>query len=344
MILSSSIALRQIACYPLQSTRPFSSILSSNALFENLRAVQEKRLSDPHQELERLKKDPEITSRLLYWNSSKSTDLFHRIAYGRAIEVYEHLKDTHYIFTHAQTNSFWLVSNIFKRVLLGKDLLEFEVALRHPVECLSFQDRQAKWYQRIRQDSLLRCSDEEYSTELLSADGYLSSDFYSESALSFFKVSFPQGYSSTQKRLSLTTLAEHYLAGSSTRQKFLEEFHQLDHSIEPQRYPTDQSTSNLYLICIPKEEFSSCGYLSHKFGVPVNLQEFPHFKNQTEETLLEKMQKEVSPSASWPQVRLLTNQLVALQDRTKTLAFSARPDADLHQIVNRVKILTEKYF
>jgi hypothetical protein len=94
----------------------------------------------------------------------------------------------------------------------------------------------------------------------------------------------------------LTKIVHHHIADKSLATRVSRILTRLGRSIE-------DGGGTLYSICIPKEKFSSMGYLATLFGCPIDRTYNP------EE--LDSLQNGVFtyPKASFPQVRLLTKKL-----------------------------------
>jgi hypothetical protein len=258
------------------------------------------------------------------------------IAYARALEIFFLFEKTHYVFHHGQSGCGFLALNLLTKFLLEADqtkqFLKFETVLRHPVELKSISSAQTTdWYkQQISWKNLHKIRDKTLTNSLIAVDGYLPSIQQAESALSFF---FTEAYGSyTEIRIkepSIKAISEHFIFDKETKKNFIKQFNKFDEST------TCLGKGNLYTICVPKEYFNECGYLSEAFGVPAEL-------NKSISSVLEEMQNETIPGKKLPQVRLLTHKLDL--NKVPVFCFPAMRDHDYDNVVETVLDLVNRYF
>ncbi len=337
----------------LKNTNRFMTYSRYPDIEYKLKNLETCRLSDPIKELERLKKNPIIHDRLAKVNAHYRTSssyfhelpMFHQIAYGRSLEVFEKIKKTHYVFHHGQPGGFLVLNTLTKLLLepIKPGFLKFETILRHPssLKELKQEMHNVEWYkktltwEKIRQTTFMHeATDHKYTDSLVSVDGYLASTDESESALScFYNNAYRSG--ATIRDKVIAEIAKYYFHDINIQRSFIEAYNNL----------TDKfiSSGNLYAICIPKKYFNECGYLSLPFGVAATI------NKKDISDILEKMQEEIIPSKcdsekidkTFYQVRLLIHKLDP--EEVKIFIFPSISDEELNNIVKETSNLIKLF-
>ncbi len=262
-------------------------------------------------------------------------------ALGRSFEIFENFKKTHFIFHHGQSSLYFLTLNILKINLLFRNNLDnfskFSCSLRHPASLKNLDENihKVEWYKnRLTGANLHKENDRHHKVGLLAVDGYLASTAFAESALSFFGNVGINEASRIGKQQEFSEILDYQIQNHNNRLKFLKRFNDLEEELFSklgQRFYSEGAM--LYTICIPKNNFSNCGYLSWPFGIP-------HKINQNEVyPLLEKMQNEEEPGKDFPQVRLLTHLLQA--NNAQTFMFTTMPDDELEMLIAKIRELVQ---
>jgi len=330
----------------IKFSKPFCS-QSDASLMQRLRELQKQRLSDPEEELDRLKSNPSVRTRLnnvlsIYEREAVLGGLYpsplHHVSFCRSIELQKAVEDTHIVLNHGQSGSSLLSLNILNRELQNTESLEFEVKLRHPAN-FSEQTHTVDFFKNTLCFRDLRISDHHFKNDLIACDGYLGSTAQAESAWSFFLSGCNRDHETKWKVVN--QIAEKLLADSEKRKSFLQKFSQIDEEIIRNSYSRRGShfyerSGNLYSILIPKTDFDSVGYLARPCGVPAELRE-------TTEIHLDKLQKDETAGEFDPiQVRLLAQKVCSLN--LKTFVFPTRLDQELKEHILQIRSLVKEYF
>lgn len=300
------------------------------------------RCPDQKEELKRLCQDPFIQARvkkarkLEYYDLSDS----HLNAYGRVLEVFQTFQNTHYVFSHGQPTTRFVGDYLLNQKLLSKDkeATVFETVLRHPASFPAkfMRGKTVSFYRKqITKETVIRKSDYSFR-ELLPADAFLSTQVFSESALTAFSYG-PSNMESISRVLhgARREIASSLHADETNRDLFLREVHKLT--------PEDTEGGILFAVCVPKDFFPKCGYLSRPLGIPLL---FP----EADTEVLDDLQKgkvrlysngKISPSQSnIPQVRLLSHKLHGKKG-VSTFMFPTMQDHALLDLSHKVETLIE---
>ena len=299
-------------------------------------------------ELSRLVRNPNIRRRLDIIDSiSKHNFLLSRltrldeprkIAFGRSLEVFEELKNTHFIFHHGQHGLF-LPFNILKThwEFWPNPVTKFKWSVRHPANLQELDNNMltVAWYKR-RFLTYPYENDYDHQRALLSVDGYLASTRPGESALSVFCYN---GYDRAYDRVKtqvLTEIVNYHIEDPKNRDQFFNKFQQLDEGLDREFGQDLIHGAILYTICIPKNNFLNCGYLSKPFGMPVKIDQREVLP------LLEKMQNEEEIDKNFHQIRLLTHLLKA--NKALSFMFTTVSDDKLKKITTKVSEIIQSQF
>lgn len=320
--------------------------------------IEKLRLSDPKEELTRLKSNPSIRTRLenvlSAYEPEKKYGLFpsllHQISYCRSIEVLKAVEDTHIVLNHGQSGSDLLSLNILNRELQNlsesNQLLEFEVKLRHPVsfvdQPICDQTHSVDWFKKkldFENVRKYRITDHQYKNDLIACDAYLGSTAQAESAWSFFLAEGSKDHEIKWKIIN--QIAEKLISDSEKKESFFQKFTKIDLEILKSYSINRTSDSykrsgNLYSILIPKEDFDSVGYLAMPLGIPAEL-------TQPAETLLGELQNDESAGRYDPiQIRVVANKICSLN--LKTFVFPTRLDQELKESIEKIRSLVKEHF
>lgn len=287
---------------------------------DKIQSLMKKRLKSDELELARLKNIPKI-DQALQRISHVGLDLKQKVVVAQTLELCDLLKDSHYVISHAQANNGIIVNIVAKKtqeLFESKKNQYFEV-LRHNTflkEIPKYKD--VKWYQRDLagrrtwdDDGLLT----DLKTELISGDIHLESRRASESAIDFLR------WGEKGNRMG----RDQYLTYSIIQKILFEYFPDQEFASEASRKITDltrkEKGGTLYCICIPKEKFDSCVYLSFPYAQSLTKEDFPKIFNYLPEVLekwaisqqLNSWQKGGGDfDFYWrpPQVRILVSKLI----------------------------------
>lgn len=255
-----------------------------------------------------------------------------QVAFARSLQVYERLKATHYVFHHGQPSLRFLPFNIFKKQLLDPtDSKKENCFLRHPanIRHLSSTTHTVEWYiSHIIHENLEEHNDRVHRSALIAADGHLASTEIAESALAFFSSNCHNYTSIAVLQAAVSEVAKVHFPDIVVREQVVGELYRLETSIE-------EAGGVLYTICVPKENFRNCGYLSIPFGMAYPIE------NKGVEEFLEEMQITESPQKKMPQVRLLSHLLDA--NGAKTFMFAAIRDERLEELKVKVQEIIERW-
>jgi hypothetical protein len=247
--------------------------------------------------------------------------------YARVLEIFEALKSTHYVFTHGQSSSLFLPVYVLiqetSKLPPHRAWLKFETSLRHSLQI----ERRKHSVEHYKSRITLGNSDRKHVISLLAADVHLASFSMCESALSIF-LSHSWGQGDVEKRDALVHLiAQNYISSLSLQKKFIREFSLFDDECK-------SGSGVLSAICIPKESFRKCGYLSTSMGIP--------FRPTTDvNALLEEWQNNPFSYQKAPQVRLLTHKLPA--HNVKIFSFPTIEDANYFRLQAAVRETIHKF-
>lgn len=308
------------------------------------------RYSNLNNEFDRLVSHPKVRRRLeiidhfLKYHADIYSPLYldmpRKIAFGRALEVFEKFKNTHFTFFHGQPSIHFLPLNILKTSFLFwsnlDQLSKFSCVLRDPanLQGLDVNIHNVEWYKsRITRINGYRENDEHHRTALIAADGYLVSTTCEESALYYFC-----GANTLVEKVageSFYEIVNNHIIND--KKGFIDKFSELKElCVRAQEQYTYEKGAILYTICIPKNHFSNCGYLSYPFGIPIEI-------NQNEvHPLLEQMQNEEEANKNFPQIRILTHQLQS--NKAQVFMFSTMPDGELEELIVKIRSLIREHW
>jgi len=320
-----------------KSIRFFSSnarhFKSEQILKTEYNLLHSTRLSSPNEELERLKSDNLIHTRLnkittCHFSDFEQPSLFQQIAFGRSLEIFQLFNQSHYVLHHGQSGKGLLALNMLITSLLHRNehnpLLEFQTVLRHPVSLKNIDQKHhsVEWYKH--QLSRNNATDTWYTDSLIAADAYLASNHPGESAWDYFTHAYNKKL--TQK--ALADIINDSIADQKLRDQFLLEFNAL-HS----RTLSENENGVLYAICIPKDYFNQCAFLARTLGIPA--------LEVNEEVMLQKMQMESYPYKYDFQVRLLAHKLDPA--KVKIFIFPSTSDEVYFQLLKDLQALMHEY-
>jgi hypothetical protein len=318
-------------------------IQQGDSLLARLTSIQESRLSNIKDELNRLNSDPKIRQGLSHFiclYGSLPEDLL--VAYGRALQILKGIDETHYAFFHGASRRQMCLNILNTELVFQKEqdqYLKHNILLRHPALFSKENDRNIDWYKQNITGKRGK-TDDDYRKFLISADFTFNIDI-NESAISQLlnpKVLVNSAYLQTGSDVIKSIIQVEKSDFAEKFEKISKRVYKSRESIEP--------LGDLYVICIPKANFSTYGYLSKPYGVPLKL-------DQAEKTVLENGQNEDSffnfdCSSMRLQVRLLANKLIPsltakkkLNSDVITLIFPTMPDDDFEKIVNEIRTLVK---
>jgi hypothetical protein len=316
----------------------------SNSLISILRNIERQRLSDPKIELCRLKSIPFIARRLQNLDISYTSrncflqpNIFHKISYGRSLEILDTIKETHFVLNHGQASSCLLSLNLFvshlynKKNNIGDEILSNEVKLRY-YTC-SHSTTYFKNILNINNFNKTKLTDRDHGANLISCDGYLGSIDHAESALSFFLSNSSKD--NLIKWKSINGLVDKYIIDERKKLSFIEEFTKLDELIFYNDDPSYKYSGNLYTIIIPKHEFDPIGYISRPLGL------YEHYPRCSRNILDDLQMDESVGKEESLQIRLVANKKFS---DIKILTFPSRSDDTFFNNVKQMRVLVDKYF
>ena len=299
-------------------------------------------------ELTRLTNNPIINNRILEAIKGELNEfnINQRIAFGRSLEIFEIFKKTHYVFHHGQPGKLFLPLNFLIKSMVSfqenkfplsntnKILSLHETFIRHPIQVKNIT-RDVKFYvDNIRKGYIRRHNDHIYTKELLSVDAHLTSTAIAESALCIF-------LSKSNSRSNLRDIGINEISSlSNNKEKFLEEFIIFENNI-----CKEQWNGILYTICVEKNYFPQCGYLSLPFGISYPDEYKLKYYNMVNDTdILDKLQNTIEHTNEYatPQVRLLTHKLDP--QYVKIFIFPAITDDKYLFFLNQINDIVYKYF
>lgn len=300
--------------------------------------LRQKNPLEPHEEFDRLISNQMICERLSYLdlyhlNEFQLPSIMHKIAFGRSLKIFELFNQTHYVLHHSQSIDFLMLNILTKLVLCRNQpdaLSEFETVMRHP---MCFDAAHVETYtvdvfkNNITWDNISNENDHYYTKYLIAADAYLASVAHGESALRYFTEDW--NYKSFIKDQSLLAIVNYCIADESIKKKFISKFYEIEKKAKIGK-------GILYTICIPKDYFNECAYLSEMLGIPSDiLAEDVHLT-------LNMMQAECRPNKLFPQVRLLAHKLNS--EKVKTFIFPAMQDQLYFQLIQDMQSLIDENY
>lgn len=264
-----------------------------------------------------------------------------QLAFAKAIELREELKDTHYVFTHGQ-NTRMLLVNMLARKLKRKyepNQCEYFQVLRHDVYTRKVpEERNVKWYKtmlspysKIWYNPKKTYKDDAHYRELLCCDALLKSTVPYSSALSFLAGSTNLAIRENDQFVDnvLRSIVEQYILNQEVVERFLEEIVLLiNRTLEEGKIE-----GSLYSICIPKELFHEVGYVSKARGVPYNTVP-PRCLENLQKGELIKLEDRI------PQIRLLTH-LLSPEKNIHIIPYYAALSEDIDELEGDFSLLLE---
>ncbi|HSX11602.1 MAG TPA: hypothetical protein VLF94_07810 [Chlamydiales bacterium] len=215
-----------------------------------MQLIRQSRFEEPILEKQRLKGAGAVDEDKITKALEKSPLLENEkaeIILGQALEIKQLYGETHYVFTHGQSHSGYLLSLIYKAQAkqAGKNTKHFKLLRPHT---LHEQTASVEEYSKgggmdhsvMDHDLLVR-------ENLLSCSGNLYCNAPGESAISFF--------ASDQSMGSINALLEKQIGQSASDQLI-------------SAIPESRSPGNLYVVCIPKEQWTQAAYRCHPGGEP----------------------------------------------------------------------------
>lgn len=252
--------------------------------------IKAKRLPDAQAEIQRLRGflSDKTFKRLFPFANAKNEQM--RIILGRALELKEFYKDTHYVFTHASsqvwTGAFCLIKEFIRAEKPDESHSLFKY-LRWPKNDRQFAEQFLNMHPDLVSGQKM---DHDYNVDLLSADGYFWSRVQGESALHFLKNNMSIHISSANQfsRIPKDTLALILSEAGISKERFdiiIDRINQITDQMQNEmlQFQHEHGTSSygikqayigdLYLICIPKETVKNAQespvYASKNHGHPL---------------------------------------------------------------------------
>lgn len=314
-------------------------------LVDKLTEVQNRRLTHLKEESSRLKSDPLIKNRITsfkdFFGSVPNEAL---VPYGRAIEVLNKIKATHYVFTHGASRRQLCLNVLSVELFFQKQnnqFLKFQTLLRHP--SLFSENNSLEWYKNniTGRDKM---TDDHYRKFLISADYILENSSLEDSAVS--RLLMPKKLVYSAYLQAEEKIIDEAFCSKEARVAFVKKFTKIKSKVYDDDDARD-SFGDYYAICVQKSDFPLCGYIAKPYG------EFVKVKDEKKE--LEKGQDNFSffaPATSIIpfQVRLLaqklippTNDSVKLKPENVTLVFPSIPDQKYFELVLEIRSLIAEY-
>lgn len=280
-------------------------------------------------ELERLTEDPGIKERLEKTKKLRNGffDTTQQISFCRSLEVFNIFREKYYVFNHGQMAKWYLPINLLTKNMIDIELSCYETFMRHPQQIVGINHDVDYYTNNIIPKNRSVHNDRIYTKELISADAHLGSVIFGESAIRCFLARGSESTRLTNDDInSMTKLSSNY-------DEFIREFSRVQDIIYNLEYH-----GILYTICVNKDYFNQCGYLSLPGG-----QEYPESRIRDKE-ILEILQDSVNivDYGPLPQVRLLTHKLDPKY--TKVFIFSNMVDHQLVLANCHIKRVVQKFF
>lgn len=258
-----------------------------------------------------------FTTLFLKLDGDDARDSFHSVI-GRAQEIKEMYRATHYVFTHGQSLSISVINSTVQQLIR-----HFSPSFYHPLapsfrmpKTVPFVQNVDAFFKRHNVDSP-DFSDNRINLELLSVDGYFFNTGAYESAIDFLcrndnicTIDNPDKI----KNL-LRAILTNYLPNDFICKALADKLHAITVSISKA-----SKIGVLYTICVPKviveDPKRSFVYRSHPFGIRCPC----HPKQHT--AILERLQKGeavLCNSLQHPQYRLITSRMVENEKGERTV-------------------------
>ncbi|ARF10679.1 hypothetical protein Hokovirus_2_206 [Hokovirus HKV1] len=246
-------------------------------------------------ELTRLLLNQNIKSRLEQIHNPRF-QAEHKVSLARSFEVFEIFNDTHYVFNHGSSGPVFLTLNILIKQLTNPKLSPFETFLRIPEKNnYLLKDFGINYYIENIKKKFDNNDDHIYTKELISVDANLASNVIAESALQHFS------YASLTRINIKDTIIDEIAETTNNKKEFLHVYKLIEDEII---FNLD-CKSILFTICVKKDYFNKCGYLSGPGGFHIECNNINKVLSELQNNIIESDEYDYTI----PQVRLLTCKL-----------------------------------
>lgn len=266
------------------------------------------------------------------------------ITVGRAHEIMELYKMTHFIFSHGKCYYLSLVDDFIKEVVR----ITRPEACRHLFKHLRLPDvsesvkNTRDFYEQFRpKDDTF--TDNDFTEHLIACDWDLSNDEASESAISFFMHNssiMMRGGDFTIRNLLEKNL-EKTIKNERIRHKLLKKVCNFVKDQTNSASKDEAFIGAYYLFCIPKPEVvkeeSNFVYLSHEYGKPC--EHYNEYGNVSD--IIEGLQSKRLKKICKGQARILTGPL-AKSEGSRVFRLSFHPQKKLQEIKTHFRHLIQK--
>lgn len=323
---------------------PLDELTSLTDEQDKVNAIKEKWLDDPKDELKRVleaKLFPQSIQKAMSLSESfKINQIFSVL--GRALEIKNLYRSTHYVFTHGQAPELSIAN-----LLIEECVRVFTPKLSHPLNSpfrlphtISYCENTDKFLNKYNIQETSSFTDNANNSEMLAVDAQFWNGESGESALHFFSsgtnINLRKGEPELIKIFK--SIFHHYLPNEKICNLFALRGLELAKQIK-----SDTKLGSLYVICIPKEviqdEKRNFAYHCHPFGKTC------HCFNKTRIELLEEMQKDQfvrCKNTYMTQYRLLTSRLTE-EKNVRTFALNALPKNKNEYHRDEVKKLIQEF-
>lgn len=294
---------------------------------KHIKAIKEGWLDDPQKELSRIldaKLFPSSIQKAVYQPTTPQINETFSVI-GRALEIKNLYRHTHYVFTHGQASAISIANLLIKecmRKFTPSLHQSFKIPFRQP-HTVVYSENADDFVKKYNATANSNYADNNHNAEMISVDAQFWNGDQYESALDFFStgtnINLNRGDSELIKIFK--SIFMHYLPNHTLCNLFAERALKI-----AQQRKKETLVGVLYAICIPKtivkDEKQNFAYHCHPFGKKCNC--FPS-KNRIE--LLEDMQNDklvCCTVGTLTQYRLLTSRLVE-EKNVRSFAISALP-------------------